>query len=197
NPGGKGGLGRCCCGTTEREYTRLMKIDIRLMVLAAALSPAASLAQSSVTISGYFKGGFEGLRYANSAKANKSQTGVVDDLSRLYINVVEDLGGGMQAIGQYELRLKLDDTQGAAQADAPNVGNSHVGLRSKSWGRIFVGRQDLHYMLTESDISNKASLRANTQSILSFAGGGGQAIAGTTRTQNVVHYTTPDWGGFT
>jgi hypothetical protein len=24
-------------------------------------------------------------------------------------------------------------------------GNNHVGLRSKSWGRIFFGRQDLHY----------------------------------------------------
>src|SRR5262249_17915647 len=48
-----------------------------------------------------------------------------------------------------------------------------------------------------SSIVDKASLRANNLSILAFAGGGGQAIANATRTSNVVHYTTPTWGGFT
>ena len=181
--------------------------------------PAAALAQSSVTISGFLKGGFETLKIGNYTaigtaaggravgSGRDSQRGVVDDLSRIIFNVREDLGGGLAAIGQLDMRVKPDDAQGAAAATHSNVvnGNSHVGLESKSWGRIFVGRQDLHYQNTSSDITRKNSLRADSVSLLAFAGAygargttvnGGIAIAGATRTQNVVHYTTPNWGGF-
>jgi predicted porin len=171
---------------------------LAVAVAGALAAPAAAFAQSSVTISGLFKGGFENTKYNSSAKANNSQTGVVDDSSRLIFNVVEDLGGGLQAIGQYDVRIKLDDAQGA-QAGSNNLaqGNTHVGLRSKTWGRIFLGRQDLHYFNRESDLTVRGSLRADSISLLSFAGGGATAIAGATRTQNVIHYTTPNWGGFT
>jgi predicted porin len=174
---------------------------LAVAVAGALAAPAVAFAQSSVTISGQFKGGFEGMKYGNSAKANNSQSGVADDSSRLVFNVVEDLGGGLAAIGQYDIRLKLDDPRIAPTAQDVNgniaAGNTHVGLRSKTWGRIFVGRQDLHYFNRESDLTNRGSLRADSISILAFAGGGATAIAGATRTQNVVHYTTPNWGGFT
>jgi predicted porin len=158
-------------------------------------APTAALAQSSVTISGLLKGGFESLSLGNSTKANTGQTGVVDDSSRIVFNVVEDLGGGLQAIGQVDVRLSPDSGSAAAAS-----GNSHVGLRSKSWGRIFLGRQDLHYFNRESDLTAKGSLRADSISILAYVAPAGQAnsaIAGATRTPNVVHYTTPNWGGFT
>lgn len=176
---------------------------LAVAVAGALAAPTAAFAQSSVTISGVFKGGFESSKLGNpnaGRVGNVSNTGVVDDSSRLIFNVVEDLGGGMQAIGQYDLRLKLDDNQGApAPASAIAGGNDHVGLRSKTWGRIFLGRQDLHYFNRESDLTNRGSLRADSISILSYvvAAGAPNAIAGATRTQNVVHYTTPNWGGFT
>jgi predicted porin len=167
-------------------------------------APAVALAQSSVTISGVLKGGFENLKLNDfssartGAETNKSQYGVVDDSSRIIFNIREDLGGGLAAIGQLDVRVKPDDTQGAAQPNGNIVqGNSHVGLQSKSWGRIFIGRQDLHYFNTSGNISGKNSLRADSISLLSFGGTGLTSIAGTTRTQNVVHYTTPNWSGFT
>src|SRR5690349_10647315 len=128
---------------------------LAVAVAGALAAPAAAFAQSSVTISGLFKGGFEGSKLGNSGKANNSQSGVVDDSSRLIFNVVEDLGGGLQAIGQYDLRLKLDDNQAPNVLGGSNLaqGNDHVGLRSKAWGRIFVGRQDLHYFNRESDLT--------------------------------------------
>jgi predicted porin len=177
------------------------------VAVAGVLAAPAAFAQSSVTISGLLKGGFESLKLSNTglSRGNSSQTGVVDDSSRIIFNVVEDLGGGLQAIGQLDIRVKPDDAGGVnslagASAGAFNTsnivsGNSHFGLRSKDWGRIFFGRQDLHYFNTESNLSDKASLRANSISLLSFIGGG--AIAGATRTQNVIHYTTPNWSGFT
>ena len=162
------------------------------MAVAGALAaPVAAFAQSSVTISGIFKGSFESIKFGNSGLANNSSTGVEDDSSRILFNVTEDLGGGLQAIGQYDFRNSLD--MGALAG----TGNNHIGLRSKSWGRIFMGRQDLHYFNRESDLTTRGSLRADSISLLAFAGGGSTAIAGATRTANVVHYTTPNWGGFT
>lgn len=174
------------------------------VAVAGMFAAPAAFAQSSVTISGLLKGGFESMKYGNFTRAgSSSQSGVVDDSSRIVFNVVEDLGGGLQAIGQVDMRIKPDDAN--FQAAAANVGgtipagNSHFGLRSKEWGRIFFGRQDLHYFNTETNISDKGSLRASSVSILSYVGAGAAAgaIATASRTPNVVHYTTPNWGGFT
>src|SRR5690349_6891762 len=171
--------------------------SLALAISGALAAPGAALAQSTVTITGLLKGGFESSKLGSfsslRAPGNASQSGVVDDSSRIIFNVTEDLGGGLQAIGQYDFRGSLD--VGALAA----TGNSHVGLRSKTWGRLFVGRQDLHYFNRESDLSVRGSLRADSISLLAFAGGGGTGIAVSTasnRTANVVHYTTPSWGGF-
>ena len=76
-------------------------------------------------------------------------------------------------------------------------GNTHVGLRSASMGRVFVGRQDVHYGNTESDMSVLAGdLRADSVSLLAYTRDG-TAIAGATRTPNIIHYTTPNFSGFT
>jgi predicted porin len=180
---------------------------IAVAVAGLFAAPTAALAQSSVTISGLLKGGFESLKLSNSpgTRGNQSQTGVVDDASRIVFNVVEDLGGGLQAIGQLDIRVKPDDAGGVNSAaglaggayNTGNIvsGNSHFGIRSKDWGRIFFGRQDLHYFNTESNIADKGSLRSSNVSLLSYIGG--QAIANASRTQNVIHYTTPNWSGFT
>jgi predicted porin len=72
-----------------------------------------------------------------------------------------------------------------------------VGLHSKSWGRIFIGRQDLHYFNTSNETAVKNSLRSDSVALLAYAGAGATTVANATRTQNVVHYTTPNWSGFT
>jgi len=174
-----------------------MKKKIAAVAVAGLFAaPVAALAQSSVTISGFFKGGMENLKLGNfnsgrSGNNNSSQYGVVDDSSRIIFNVREDLGGGLAAIGQYDFRSSPD------VGSLGGTGNSHFGLQSKSWGRVFFGRQDLHYFNTSGNISGKNSLRADSISLLAYAGGGSVAIANATRTQNVLHYTTPNWGGFT
>jgi predicted porin len=171
-----------------------MKKQLLAVAVAGALAaPGLALAQSSVTISGIFKMSLDNQRLGQFTRAgNNSETRIADDSSRVLFNVVEDLGGGLQAIAQLDWRIAFD--QGA-----DNIGgNNHVGLRSKSLGRIFVGRQDLHYFNRESNLTDLAgSLKADSISLLAYAGGGGTAIAAATRTPNVIHYTSPDWGGFT
>ena len=168
----------------------------KLLVLAVAgalAAPGVALAQSSVTISGIFKVSLENIRIGSKvALTNSSENRVADDSSRILFNVVEDLGGGLSAIGQADMRLPMASGNLIAMS-----GNTHVGLRSKSMGRIFVGRQDVHYGNTESDMSALAGdLRADAVSLLAFTAGG-VAIAGATRTPNIIHYTTPNFSGFT
>jgi predicted porin len=109
----------------------------------------------------------------------------------------EDLGGGLRAVGQADMRLNLDAGGGAFS------GNTFVGLAGNSWGQIALGRFDLHYQNRVSALSAKGSLRADNTSLLGFAGGGSTPIAGNipsitnTRTPNVVQYNSPNWGGFT
>jgi predicted porin len=171
-----------------------MKKKLLAVAVAGALAaPGLALAQSSVTISGIFKMSLDNQRLGGYTRlGNNSETRLADDSSRVLFNVVEDLGGGLQAIAQLDWRIAFD--QGA-----DNIGgNNHVGLRSKTLGRIFVGRQDLHYFNRESNLTDLAgSLKADSISLLAYAGGGGTAIAAATRTPNVIHYTSPDWGGFT
>ena len=172
----------------------------KLLVVAVAgalAAPGLALAQSSVTISGIFKASLENLRIgspnAPRAGLNTTENRVADDSSRIIFNVVEDLGGGLQAIGQADLRMPIASGNFIAMS-----GNTHVGLRSASLGRIFVGRQDVHYGNTESSLSALAGdLRGDSISLQAYMRDGTTAIAGATRTPNIIHYTTPNFGGFT
>jgi predicted porin len=174
-----------------------MKKKLLAVAVAGALAaPGVALAQSSVTISGIWKVSLENLRIGSPGAAragmNTSENRVADDSSRILFNVVEDLGGGLQAIGQADLRMPMASGNVVAMS-----GNTHVGLRSASLGRIFVGRQDVHYGNTESDLSALAGdLRADSISLLAYMANG-VAIANATRTPNLIHYTTPNFSGFT
>lgn len=171
-----------------------MNKKVLAVAVAGALAlPGVALAQSSVTISGLFKVSFGQVKIGSPAAGrtgHTSQGRMTDDSSRIVFNVREDLGGGVSAIGQFDMRLAPDNG-----VDSGPSGNSHVGLQSASWGRIFMGRQDLHYFNTESNILVRGDLKAAPWAITSNTVAG--AVANTSRTANVVHYTTPNWGGFT
>ncbi|MGE3680001.1 MAG: porin, partial [Burkholderiales bacterium] len=168
-----------------------MNKKLMAVAVAGALAvPGVALAQSSVTISGIFKISVDNQRYGGSARTPNSQWRTADDSSRIIFNVTEDLGGGLQAIGQVDWRPQLD-----AGGDAAS-GNNWVGLRSKSWGTLTVGRHDLHYGKQPDEIAAKAgSLKLTAISLMDFTANG-TAIAGATRTTNVVRYDSPRWGGF-
>jgi len=182
----------------------------KLLAVAVAgaftAAPLAAMAQSTVTISGFFKasvenvsissyGGTAGVGQAGRpAGSNHSEGRLADDSSRIVFNVVEDLGGGLRAVAQADMRINIVNPSSGLP---PMSGNTHVGLRG-SWGQIRAGLQDLHYGGRESYMTDKGDLRTDSISILAYAGGGGQSIANATRTPNVVFYDTPElWGGFT
>ena len=173
---------------------------LAVAVAGALAAPGVALAQSSVTISGFIKMSIENLKIgspsaARSAAGTSTSEGrLVDDSSRIVFNVVEDLGGGLRAVAQIDWRIAPDTgADGASTAGGGPAGNNHIGLRSKSWGGIFFGRQDLHYGLRESYLTVKGDLKADSISLLSFIQG--LPVANATRTPNTVWYDTPTWGG--
>ncbi len=164
---------------------------------AVLLIPNSALAQPTVYLTGVFKASLENLKINQPAAAragrNTSETRVVDDSSRIVFNVSEDLGGGFYAIGLADLRIPIASGNFVMQS-----GNTHIGLRNPILGRIFVGRQDAHYYNNESNMTVLAGdLRGDSISLMSFMRDGTAAIAGATRTPNIIHYTTPNWNGFT
>ncbi len=176
-----------------------MNKRLKATVLAGALAaiPGLALAQSSVTISGFFKVGLENIRIGepNPARTgNTSEDRVTDDNSRIVFGITEDVGNGLQAIAQLDSRFSPDSGAGPTAA-----GNTWVGLRSPAWGSLTFGRWDLHYGLQPDDIYRKAgSDKARSVSLFDFVQNGAttQAIAGATRTPNVIRWDTPNWSGF-
>jgi len=181
---------------------------LAIAVAGALAAPGLAFAQAtSVTISGVLKVGVDNLNISNPGAAragkNTSEMRVTDNSSRILLNMVEDLGNGLAAIGQVDLRFSTDIGSNATAASSSTVGattmgasgNTWVGLRSKSIGSVVFGRSDLHYGTQPDDIATKAgALMATSISLFDFIGG--TAIAGGTRTNNVVKYDSPNWGGF-
>ena len=188
---------------------------IAVAVAGLFAAPAAALAQSSVTISGFFKGSFDHqkVRNVNAGRiGNTSEIRVTDHSSRVLFNVVEDLGGGMRAVGQFDLRFQIDGTQrfnavtaaGAASASpSPNPvssGNNHIGILSNTWGAIRLGRQDTHYGNSGDTIAGKPALWLHNSSVFDGVmrpGSTVNTIASWSRTPNLIWYDSPKWGGFT
>lgn len=165
--------------------------NLAVAIAGVLAFPGAAFSQSSVSISGYLKVAMENIRLGNSARPNSSENRIADENSRIIFTMVEDLGGGVQAIGQVDWRITTD-----VGADSMS-GNNWVGLRSKSWGQFVFGRSDLHYNNSTSEISSKGSYKAQIIAILTYAGGGATAIANDSRTPNIYKYDSPNWGGFT
>jgi len=180
----------------------MQKKLLAVAVAGAMFSPVAVMAQSSVTISGVFKVGIDqySISNRNAARAagSNSETRVTDNSSRMIFGITEDLGGGLAGIAQLDARFQPDDAGGGFA----ETGNTWVGLRSNSLGSLTFGRHDLHYGKQPDDIAAKAgALMAASVSLMDHTSGAGTAgasvaIAGATRTPNVVRWDSPNWSGF-
>ena len=177
-----------------------------LIASAIAVSVAAP-AMAQVSISGFFNASYD---YNEISQQNASRVGrlnesrITDNSSRIIFSVNEDLGGGMRALGQFDLRVAMDAMQplhplsSALAANTPTVnvingGNNHVGLATPV-GTFRFGRQDIQY--TE----NAGFMPVGLATIASHAGvfhqaGSGRIMTGASRTPNLAWWVSPRWNG--
>jgi predicted porin len=122
-----------------------------------------------------------------------------DGSSRIILSGTEDLGGGMAAIFQVDNRFNGNDgTNGGAYSVSPQGllagGNTFVGVRG-GFGQIQFGNLDTHYGKGQDEFATRAtSLGASSTSLMDHIGP--NAVAVTSRTKNVIRYTTPVMSGF-
>jgi predicted porin len=163
----------------------------KIIALAVAgLMSGAAFAQSNVTISGLVRMSVEQYKLSNVGAANQAGTEnrVSDQSSMLVFSGKEDLGGGMYA------GFVLDNRWAPDNGGSTSVGgNSNLHLGG-NWGRVAMGRQDLHYGTAIE--SYKAYTLQNILSNGIFSQVWGYSIANATRTPNVVMYDSPNMSGF-
>lgn len=174
------------------------------LVALAAFAAVGAFAQSSVTLSGNVKAGVAHTKYSGAAAGNGNGLAIADGSSRFIIGGTEDLGGGLKAVFQIDTRVRLDDNGGSAAAPTTTAGsvlgtgNSFVGL-SGGLGMIQLGKLDTHYCLGSDQHGARATaLQHSSCALLGFVNGSGaaSAIANTSRSTNMVRYTTPNFAGF-
>ena len=131
-----------------------MKKSLLALVAIGAFAGTAQ-AQSSVTVYGLMDGGLNNKRSeqnSNGTKvitSNSDLTGNQQTSTRLGFRGVEDLGGGLTAMFNYELAFNpgtgsldtVTTATAASQSASDGVRTSIVGLGSKQFGSVEIGRQ--------------------------------------------------------
>jgi predicted porin len=198
--------------TGKQESSRMNKKLMAVAVAGVLAAPGLALAQSSVTISGYFKVGVDNYKVSQPSNVapfhtnatKNSENRVSDSASRIIFGVTEDLGGGLAAIAQMDLRFNPDSaTPAGSTLNEIGTGNTFVGLRSKTMGTVVLGRRDTHFggrYTSGGRITDAAgALQSSACGVFCYAptGRGGVVAVGVVgRTQNILAYDTPRWGGF-
>ncbi len=173
----------------------MQKKLLALAVAGALALPGAALAASSVTINGFFKVSYAGIkvaRHRRRAPVGRARTafrtnprGSVSSWSRIWAVACRR-------------SVRLTGVWRSMPVRMRTSGANWVGLRSKSWGELTMGRHDLHYIYTEDQsYSRGGSLKMTNTSIIAYGNGGANPVANATRTPNVIRWFSPNWKGFT
>jgi len=180
-----------------------MQKKLMAVAVAGALAMPGIAAAQSVSVNGFFKMGIENIKFSQPSQTgvntptnpSVNRTGqhdgelrITDNSSRIIFHVNEDLGSGLAAVAQVDFRFSPDN--GALSAS----GNDWVGLKSPGMGMLTIGRWDVHYGKSPSDIAGKGALKAAAISIMDYIGS--TPIANTTRTPNIIKWDSPNWSGF-
>lgn len=180
-----------------------MQKKVLALAVAAALAPAAAVAQSTVEIYGRANLGVDQFKATGATLAAgnvASRVRVYDQGSRLGFRVNESLGGGMRAFVVLESGVNFDTGNNLGQAGSANASagffasrDSYAGIGG-DWGDVRFGRQSIWW--SNGIIAQTSANYINT-SVDGMTTGGFQAVAvPTTRTSNVFSYNSPTMGGF-
>lgn len=165
-----------------------------LIALAVLAASGVAHAQSSVTIYGMIDLGL-------SKKTGVTTSMLNGDNSRLGFRGEEDLGGGLKAIYQMEMRLDADTGNTEAAGGRPLFqGQSRVGLKG-DFGMIRLGRglTSVQEMAAQFEPWGEARTRGFLTShiVANYNGDplGGAGSSGN-RWSNAIWYNSPDLNGF-
>lgn len=159
------------------------------LAVAAMLAVAAVDANAQVTISGAMDVSVEAVNTGDpNGKVRQLSSGTVTS-SRIVFSGREDLGGGTAAFFRLDMGIRADTGEMLPGANANWGRTSIVGLDSRQWGQLALGRtaSPLTPMLNQTDFGG-IGYYGNNGSI-------SQNLIG--RASNGLFYTSPTMGGLT
>ncbi len=175
----------------------------KLMALAVAGAfgvPAAAVAQVEIYgRANVFADSYSAPGSSAVTQDFKSRARVNDQGSRLGVRGREDLGRGLRAVYQIESGVNLDTGSNQTSVNGGPTNSSTATLATRDsfvgleggWGRVLLGRLPLYYGngIIEQVTSNYVNVG------LPLFSGNMLVPAPTTRTSNVLSYTTPTFSG--
>lgn len=166
-----------------------MKIQQHLLAAALAAVVGTAAAQSNVTLYGVVDLGLVSEHGGANGALTKITSGV-GSVSRFGLKGSEDLGGGLSAIFTLESGFKAD-TGAQDSAGVLFQRQSWMGLRSRQWGTLTLGRQYTPFYKTFSDVADPfgTSYAGTARNLFPVSGA-------TTRASNTVKYASPNMHGF-
>lgn len=168
-----------------------MNKKLLTLAVAGAIVGGMGVAQADVTVYGkaHVSIDRENTPVANPVIAAPNDNTVVsNNSSRLGFKFTEDLGGGLKALGQYEVGYNGIEGEGTIFS----ARNSFLGLSSDMLGTVLLGRRDTPFKDLRSNIELFPEQIGDARNLTAP---GSEIGSWDLRLNNVVAYTTPTWAG--
>jgi len=166
-----------------------------LIALAAVAATGAAFAQSTVTISGILD---VGVRNTSKVAAGAAKLGLTaGNNNRVAFGVSEDLGGGLKALANAQMRF--DPTTGTTEAANGRPlfqGETRVGLAG-GFGTVLMGRGLTALQLPNGGNSDPWGVTTAAGSVYAAGFATDYAAGGEGRIDQALFYTSPSFNGLT
>jgi len=165
------------------------------LIALAALAATGAFAQSTVTLSGILDVGFKNVNKAAVGAAKNSVT--AGNNNRVAFGVTEDLGGGLKAMANAQMRF--DPTSGTTEGGNTRPlfqGETRVGLAG-GFGTVTLGRGLTALQLPNGGNSDPWGVTTVAGSVYAAGFATDYAAGGEGRIDQAIWYTAPTFGGLT
>jgi len=180
----------------------MQKKIIALAIASAMTVPA--LAYAEANISGQVNMSIDNVNDGAST-ASASAWQLNSNQSRVIVKGSEDLGDGLSAMYQLDMRMLVDTGTTSSSSGKLFDGNNYVGVKSDSAGTVMLGRIDSPYKTSTRKLDvffdvagdNRAKVGPNTQTGgVTATGTWGGLLTHDSRYDNVLAYVSPNMSGF-
>lgn len=173
----------------------MSKRNVLNYLIATSLTfPVAALADTAnVSLYGVANVSYDLINTGTSASGTKGTTvnKVSSNATRLGLKGSEDIGDGLLANWQVESLIALDNAGGTFATR-----NSYVGLSSKDYGSVLLGRYDTPYKISTRKLDNFSDSIADNRSLFGTVASTSASAAFDGRQPDVIAYTSPLMAGF-
>ena len=179
----------------------MKKVLIAALATAFAAPAASYAATSNVDVYGRIAATYNVLNTDTSVPGqDKTLYSVSSDNSYIGFKGSEDLGGGLAAIYQLEVGFdaeggnnNLTKTGALSGTNTFIYRNTFVGLKSKDFGTVLLGKHDTPYKMATSKLDVFGNEPADYRNIIGNIDG---VSVFAQRPGNVIAYVTPNFSGF-